>query len=169
MLQHVKILYEGSALLRQASAMVPLPLSDSVFELIDTLKYAIRYKDSIWTDCGLSLSAPQIGVLSQVFIMSRPQHWESHRQRAFDTVINPIIISRSDTTEKDWEGCLSVPKYQYLVERPTSIDVRFVTYSGKCVERRLKGFYARIFQHEVDHLEGVLMTDRALDQRPIPN
>ena len=74
--------------------------------------------------------------------------------------INPEITWRSQATEKDWEGCLSLPGIRALVPRHKQIKVRFTSHSGRDIETAYDGFIARVFQHEYDHLEGVVFIDR---------
>lgn len=74
-------------------------------------------------------------------------------------MFNPVIKSHSETTEVDEEGCFSVPDIYDAVRRWTSITVEFLDESGKPKSMRLSGFNARVVQHEVDHLDGILFTD----------
>lgn len=74
--------------------------------------------------------------------------------------MNPTIVSHSDETEKDWEGCLSIPGVRALVPRWKSIEVSYQTRDGKKVTKTFESFLARIFQHELDHLDGLVFLDR---------
>ncbi|MCK5095933.1 MAG: peptide deformylase, partial [Candidatus Pacebacteria bacterium] len=76
-------------------------------------------------------------------------------------MINPIIIKNSEEVEKDWEGCLSLPGIRALVPRYKNIKVQYFTREGKNQTKTFKDFIARIFQHELDHLNGKVFTDRA--------
>ena len=75
-------------------------------------------------------------------------------------VINPEILWKSDEIAKDWEGCLSIPGVRGLVPRHQKIGVRYTTRDGELVEREYSDFIARLFQHEFDHLEGIVFFDR---------
>jgi peptide deformylase len=75
-------------------------------------------------------------------------------------VLNPRVLRTSRAYGVDWEACLSVPGHGALVERPQSVEVAFDTLSGTTVECVLRGDRARAFQHECDHLDGVLYTSR---------
>jgi peptide deformylase len=79
-------------------------------------------------------------------------------------ITNPEIVSTSRTTVDGIEGCLSIPGYLGEVERHESIRVRAKDRHGKKIKLRLDGWTARIFQHEIDHLNGVLYIDRLTDQ-----
>jgi peptide deformylase len=75
-------------------------------------------------------------------------------------VVNPEIVPVSDTKAEGWEGCLSIPDIRGRVPRYTEIVLRALDRTGKKVELELKGFPARVAQHETDHLDGVLFFDR---------
>ena len=75
-------------------------------------------------------------------------------------IINPCILSFSEEKEKDWEGCLSIPGIRGLVPRHKSINVKYLTRDGQEVKREFSHFIARIFQHELDHLNGTVFLDR---------
>lgn len=111
---------------------------------------------------GMGIAAPQVGISERIFIMcSRPNaRYPSAPEMEAMVVINPEITWFSLETEKDWEGCLSVPGVRALVPRHTSIKVRFTSQSDDVVETKYSGFLARIFQHEFDHLQGKVFLDR---------
>ena len=75
-------------------------------------------------------------------------------------VINPEILRVSDEVETGWEGCLSVPGFRARVPRHLEIDVAFTDRHGASRQERFRGFMARLFQHEFDHLEGILYPER---------
>ncbi|HEX8259700.1 MAG TPA: peptide deformylase [Rubrobacteraceae bacterium] len=101
---------------------------------------------------GVGLAANQIGRLKRIFVAV-------HEDEQY-AIVNPVIEVRSETTEKDIEGCLSIPETRVEVERPTSVTVSGQDPSGEPVRVEAEGLLARIFQHEMDHLDGVLILDR---------
>jgi peptide deformylase len=101
---------------------------------------------------GVGLAANQIGRLKRIFVAV-------HEDEQY-AIVNPVIEVRSETTEKDIEGCLSIPETRVEVERPTSVTVSGQDPSGEPVRVEAEGLLARIFQHEIDHLDGVLILDR---------
>lgn len=111
---------------------------------------------------GMGIAAPQVGISQQFFILS--SHPNSRYPYAPDVppffVINPQLLSHSDTANKDWEGCLSVPGIRALVPRYDAISVRYQTIEGDTIEKTYEGFLARVFQHELDHLNGHVFLDR---------
>jgi len=101
---------------------------------------------------GVGLAANQIGRLKRIFVAA----YEDEEY----AIVNPVIEERSETTEKDIEGCLSIPETRVEVERPTAVTVSGQGPSGEPVRIEAEGLLARIFQHEIDHLDGVLILDR---------
>ncbi len=101
---------------------------------------------------GVGLAANQIGRLKRIFVAA----YEDDEY----VIINPEIEERSETIEKDTEGCLSIPETRVEVERPTAVTVTGQDLSGAPVRVEAEGLLARIFQHEIDHLDGVLILDR---------
>jgi peptide deformylase len=84
-----------------------------------------------------------------------------------EVVINPEILERSTTIVKDWEGCLSIPGIRAEVPRHREIKVRYQSIDGLLIERDFSDFVARIFQHEDDHLRGIVFFDRLESPRDI--
>jgi peptide deformylase len=101
---------------------------------------------------GVGLAATQVGVLDRLFV------WEV--DEAHGVVINPVIVGRSSDVEVDDEGCLSLPGLLYPVERAASVVVQGIDASGDLVRLEAEGLLARVCQHEIDHLDGVLFIDR---------
>lgn len=111
---------------------------------------------------GVGIAAPQVDWSVQLFIMASAPNarYPDAPLMAPTVMINPEIIAQSNESNKDWEGCLSVPGLRGLVPRSTSIDVRYTTMEGKQITTHFEGFLARVFQHEWDHLQGILFVDR---------
>ena len=108
---------------------------------------------------GVGLAAPQV-VISQRVIVVEYAEDEEQKPKLY-AVVNPEIIKTSTETEFGIEGCLSVPNLVGEVERFSSVVVKGLNKQGKPLRIKATGWLARIFQHEVDHLEGVLFTERA--------
>src|SRR5919199_1920603 len=107
---------------------------------------------------GVGLAAPQVGVPLRVIVVE-------YENQQF-SVVNPEIVKSSGEVT-DEEGCLSAPHWQGPVSRATSLVVKGRDREGKEVRIKAEGWLARIFQHEVDHLEGVLFLDRVSDKAKI--
>ena len=109
--------------------------------------------DSLYTtDTGVALAAPQIGVQKQIVV------WDIDDQAM--AIINPVVVE-SDGEFVYTEGCLSIPELYVDILRPNKVLVRGVTIDGDEVEIEADEFMGRMFQHEIDHLNGVLFTDLA--------
>ena len=103
---------------------------------------------------GVGLAASQVGRLLRMFVYDSGDEGES------GTMVNPEIIWMSEETQEAEEGCLSLPGTYYPVTRALRVRVRAHDVDGKEVEREAEEFLARIFQHEIDHLDGILFIDR---------
>lgn len=118
---------------------------------------------------GVGIAAPQVGRAERIFIIS--SHPNARYPDAPEieptAIINPEIISKSGETVKDWEGCLSIPGIRGLVPRATTLRARYLTRDGKNEEAEFSDFIARVFQHELDHLDGVLFLDRIESTRDV--
>ena len=101
---------------------------------------------------GVGLAANQIGRLKRIFVAAYDDEEYA--------IINPTIEERSDEVEKDVEGCLSIPEVRVEVERPNAVTITGQDLLGAPVRIEAEGVLARVFQHEVDHLDGVLILDR---------
>jgi peptide deformylase len=101
---------------------------------------------------GVGLAANQVGRLKRILVAAV-------EEEKF-VVINPIIEESAGTTEKDLEGCLSIPGIHVEVERPTAVTVSGQNATGAPLRIEATGLLARILQHEIDHLDGVLILDR---------
>ena len=108
---------------------------------------------------GVGLAAPQVAISQRVIVVEYAEEKEE-KPKSF-AVINPEIIKTSAETELGVEGCLSIPNMVGEVERFTSVVIKGFNKMGKPVKIKTSGWLARIFQHEVDHLDGILFTDRA--------
>ncbi|MGH2818887.1 MAG: peptide deformylase [Actinomycetota bacterium] len=101
---------------------------------------------------GVGLAAPQVGVQERIFV------WEVDDEHG--AVVNPVIVESSDEEAVYEEGCLSVPGLYCEVSRPARIEVRGLDLDGNLLSMSLDEFSARVWQHEIDHLDGVLFIDR---------
>ena len=113
---------------------------------------------------GVGLAAPQIGESIRMIVVEYPED-DSVEDSPMKTykVINPEIIWRSEETVEGSEGCLSIPGYVGTVERNESIKVKGLSVFGRPMKINASGWLARIFQHEIDHLEGICYIDRATE------
>jgi peptide deformylase len=106
---------------------------------------------------GVGLAATQVGVLRRLFVFVDGENGPQ-------AVVNPKVVERSDETESDDEGCLSLQGVKVPVERSVRIVVEGLDGNGEPVRHELEGYTARVVQHELDHLDGVLLIDRTDDE-----
>lgn len=111
---------------------------------------------------GMGIAAPQVYASKRIIIISpRPNARYPYAPTVEPTaMINPEMTWASSEMDKDWEGCLTVPGLRGLVPRYRAIRVRYQTRKGTLMDTALEGFLARVFQHELDHLDGVVFLDR---------
>lgn len=113
---------------------------------------------------GVGLAAPQVSVSSRLIVVEYGEEDEEGNEikpKKLYVVVNPEIVQASEETELGIEGCLSIPNLVGEVERNVKITVKGLNRAGKPVKITAEGWLARIFQHEIDHLEGVIFPDRA--------
>lgn len=153
----------GADVLRQWACAVDDFSSVEFHELIDTLLDVMRQSN------GVGIAAPQIGVSLQVVVIaSRPTaRYPLAPEMAPVVMVNPRHEVLDATLIKDWEGCLSVPGIRALVPRHRTVKVAYQDKEGRDCQIVLHDFPARVFQHEFDHLQGLIYLDRVQDNRDI--
>ncbi len=111
---------------------------------------------------GIGLAGVQVGALVRMIVVELPEDEEEEDPNSGElyVVFNPEVLRSSRETEVGVEGCLSIPGYVGEVERATDIVVRGIDIYGKKFRLRPRGLLARVFQHEIDHCDGVLYIDR---------
>jgi peptide deformylase len=111
---------------------------------------------------GVGLAAPQVGVLQRFFVAELPEDEEKNLPRETYILFNPEIVKGSGE-QIGYEGCLSIPGYIGEVARQERVTVEALDERGRSVRYKMEGYMARVFQHEIDHLDGVLFTDKLTD------
>jgi peptide deformylase len=161
------IVQTGDPILRQQSRPVTREeiSSPSIQQLIELMREAMHEAP------GVGLAAPQIGVSIQLAVIEDRAEYLAHlpadklaeHQRAsipFHVIINPKLTVLDDSSVEFFEGCLSVAGYQAIVGRALNVRVECSNERGEEVTINAQGWYARILQHEIDHLNGILYIDR---------
>ncbi|MCB1368034.1 MAG: peptide deformylase [Rhodobacteraceae bacterium] len=128
------------------------------FEGVDTAarKLADDMLETMYDAPGVGLAAPQVGILSRLFVMDCAGKEETPEPLA---LINPEITWASDELNTHEEGCLSIPEQYEEVTRPAEVKVRYLNLDGQFEERHFAGLAATCAQHEIDHLNGKLFID----------
>jgi len=141
------------------------PVED--FASIELARLLVDMHDTMRSLNGAGLAAPQIGVGLQVVIFevdTNPRYPDVEKV-PLTVLINPLLTPLSDDLEEGWEGCLSVPGMRGLVPRHAALRYQGFDATGQSIDRSVRGFHARVVQHEVDHLNGVLYPMRIRDLR----
>ncbi len=151
-----KIAQLGDPVLRQKAEAVADVHDAEIKQIIEAMQ------NTLAATSGVGIAAPQISISKRIIIIaSRPTpRYPSAPLMEPTVMINPSFQILSETQEKGWEGCLSIPGIRALVPRYQDIMIRYTDQQGGSVESKLSGFVARIFQHEFDHLEGKTYLDR---------
>ena len=132
-------------------------LQTVIDDMIDTMRDAP----------GVGLAAPQIGLSERLIVIEYYEHEEDEEEENEEApkkvwaMLNPEIVKASEEMVMGVEGCLSIPNLVGEVERHAAIQVKGLNRHGKPMKVKAEGWLARIFQHEIDHLNGVLFPDRA--------
>ncbi len=161
-----EIVQKNNTILRQDAKLVSDPKSPEIKSIIKDMARALFNEPD-----GIGLAAPQIGVSLTIFIVSNdvfePEKIKDRTNTSklenigYTVFVNPSIIKISSKKIKDVEGCLSVRGFYGDVIRPEKLTVRYLDENGKKLTRGTSGLLARVIQHEMDHLQGILFIDKA--------
>ena len=133
-----------------------LEVSDDMFgEELDLLMSSMA--ETMYSLNGVGLAAPQIGLNYRLLVADMSEG----RRESYVKMVNPQIIESSDNLIKVNEGCLSVPGFELEVERPWEVTVVYSTPLGERTKEKLSGYFSVVIQHEIDHLNGITILDRA--------
>lgn len=159
----VEIAQLGNSILRLQAKKVEDANSDKVSRITNIML------DTLSESNGVGLAAPQISEsVCIVIIASRPsKRYPLAPEMEPVVMINPAFEVVSEETRKDWEGCLSIPGIRALVPRYENIKISFSNQLGEPQVLLADGFIARVFQHEYDHLNGLVYLDRVEDNKDI--
>lgn len=160
----------GNPVLLEKSLEVQNILSDEIQEIISNMLHTVQ---TIGERVGLA--APQVGILKRVIVFRIPAKVVNPRYASiidaeqvelpWTAFINPVITPLSDAKTAGWEGCISVPGMMGKVDRFDHIKYSYFDEKGTFHECEAKGFHARVMQHEVDHLDGILFPMRVKDMK----
>ncbi len=153
-----KTVQAGNPVIRAKAQKVKLPLDKAILKIITDLTDTMRAAGLV------GIAAPQIGKGVRIFVTEvRKTKYRNHEPTPLQVFINPEIVETSKKLVSDWEGCGSVATGNLFakVMRPEKVTVRAFDQNGEKFELETSGLLARIIQHENDHLNGVLFTDKA--------
>jgi peptide deformylase len=144
----LKLRYIGDDILRQPAAEV-ITFDKELDELVRSMIDLMHNND------GIGLAAPQVGISKRIIVIDISSMDEDNQPAAF---INPVIIESSGESTLE-EGCLSIPGVRENVTRPEKILLNYLTPIGEKMSESFDGWMARVLQHEIDHLNGILFID----------
>jgi len=152
-----KIITLPNSHLRNKSAKVHV-IDESVIELVNNMQEAtLEWEDSREHEVGVALAAVQLDNLVRVVVVRN--NFDDKSDRTFQVFINPEITKLEGEIEKDYEGCLSIKDIYGKVPRHTKVRIKALNLDGKEVKVKAEGFLARVLQHEIDHINGIVFVD----------
>ena len=155
-----RVLKMGEPLLREVAAPVrqfDAALAELVADMDETMRALY----------GAGIAAPQIGVSARVVIFELRENprYPHIAPVPYTVLVNPVLTLLGQEQDEGWEGCLSVPGMRGLVPRFRRLRYQGFDAQGAPIDRTVEGFHARVVQHEVDHLDGILFPQRVADLR----
>lgn len=132
-------------------------INEEVLDLIEDLKATLEF------GTGLGIAAPQIGVNKRIIVVGskgKENKYNYQEEIPVTAMINPSWKNLFADTDIQYEGCLSVPVLRGRVERYTKIELTYYTEKGEKVIKEIDNFFARLIQHECDHLDGIVYLER---------
>jgi peptide deformylase len=161
----LKVARLGHPVLREVARPVPVDeiRGPEVQRLIDDMVETMREYD------GAGLAANQVHVPRQIAVIevaANPRYPDAP-EIPLTVLINPVVTPLTDESEDGWEGCLSVPDMRGVVPRYTAVRLQGHDREGRAVDLVAKDFFARVIQHETDHLNGIVYVDRMRDLRTL--
>ncbi len=149
------------ASLRQRSQKVSI-ITPEIEQLITGMQDAtIDWENGRKHEVGVALAAVQVNQLKRVVVVRND--FNNKEDHTFTVFINPVITKYEGTVEKDYEGCLSVRSVYGMVPRHTKVRIKAIGLDGREFRVTAEGFLARIFQHEIDHTNGIVFIDHIRD------
>lgn len=162
-MEPLKVAQLGQPVLRKVAA----PVAPTDIPTADFQEFIDRMIATMRSQKGIGLAGPQVFASKRMFIAAIWPPSERDDEPGVEVFINPKLSEFSDEKRAAWEGCLSFIEIMALVPRHRSVRVDYLDRAGKPKALKLEGLPARVIQHEFDHLEGILIIDRAPSTREI--
>jgi peptide deformylase len=158
----LKVARIGNPVVRETARPVEQLGSPHIQRLIDDMIETMHEHD------GVGLAAPQVHVSLRLAVIEVPSSDEQAEDGVPLTVlVNPVVTPISDERSEGWEGCLSIPELRGVVPRFARIRLEAMDREGRAYVAEASGFFARVIQHECDHLDGIVYLDRMEDLRSL--
>ena len=136
-------------------------INKSILEIIEDLKATLEF------GTGLGISAPQIGIDKRIIVVGAKKEnikYNNAEEIPLTAMINPTWKELSKDTNVQYEGCMSVPMIRGKVERYKNIELTYYNENGEKIVKQLNGFFARLVQHECDHLDGIIFLEKVKEK-----
>ena len=163
----VTVIQEGATILRKKAKAVSLKeiWSPKIQKVLKDMRAGIATRDD-----AVAIAAPQVGYSLRIFMVSRKIFTTENKNTVVNDAvfINPVIIKKSRKKVESDEGCLSIDTWYGKTKRAEKVTIRAYNEKGERVERGASGLLAQIFQHEIDHLNGILFKDHATNLVRLP-
>lgn len=154
----LKIREVGEPLLKKVCDEVDVKnINKDILDIIEDLKETLEF------GLGLGIAAPQIGINKRIIVVGAKKEnirYDDAEEIPLTVMINPIWKKISEDTDIQYEGCMSVPIIRGKVERYKNIELTYYNENGEEIVRQLNGFFARLVQHECDHLDGIIFLEK---------
>lgn len=154
----LKIREIGDPILKKVCNEVDIKnINEEILDIIEDLKSTLEF------GTGLGIAAPQIGVDKRIVVLGAKKEnikYNNAEEIPITVMINPIWKKLSEDTDIQYEGCMSVPVIRGKVERYKNIELIYYNENGEKIEKQLDGFFARLVQHECDHLDGIIFLEK---------
>lgn len=158
----IKVREVGNPVLNKISEEVDITnINNDILDIIDDLKATLE--DGV----GLGIAAPQIGISKRIIVVGAKKEnvrYNDAEDIPLTAMINPKWEKISDETDIQFEACLSVPSISGKVERYKNIKLEYFNEQGEKIEKEVHGFFARLIQHECDHLDGFTLLNRVTEK-----
>jgi peptide deformylase len=157
----LKVARLGHPVLRRVAEVVPL----TEISRPETQRFIDDMVETMHEYDGVGLAAPQVHVSRQIAVIEAQSHprYPDMAPIPLTVIINPVLTPVTEETAGDWEGCLSIPDFRGLTPRSTAVRLEAYGRKGERIELTAKDFFARVLQHETDHLNGKVYLDRMRD------
>lgn len=154
----LKVREVGDSILNQKCDKVDIKnIDNEILDIIEDLKETLEF------GTGLGIAAPQIGVNKRIIIVGAKSEnikYNDAEEISITAMLNPTWKKLSEETDTQYEGCMSVPSIRGKVERYKNIELTYYNENGEKIIKQLNGFFARLVQHECDHLDGIVFLEK---------
>ena len=137
-------------------------IDENILDIVEDLKATLEF------GIGLGIAAPQIGINKRIIVVGAKKEeikYNNVEEIPITVMINPKWKKVSEDIDIQFEGCMSVPSIRGKVERYTNIEVEYYNEEGKKIIKQINGFFARLVQHECDHLDGVVFLEKVKEYK----